>query len=136
MSKGRRYRNREELIIVQRLIVKWKSEGWSQVKIAQSIDMTQSQVSRILKQYRELGQDRVPAELDRRGAQSKLDAHQLALLSNYLNQPASLFGFADDLWNCPRIAVFIESQFGVKYSTSHLSRLMKRIGFSLPRSSR
>ncbi len=38
--------------------------------------------------------------------------------------------FSTDLWTLPRVAELIERQFGVSYDSSHVSRILKRLGWS------
>ncbi len=39
-------------------------------------------------------------------------------------------GFDTELWTLPRIAALIEQQLGIQYESSHVSRILKRLGFS------
>jgi len=43
---------------------------------------------------------------------------------------ASAFGFAADLWTCPRIAQLIEKRYRVHYHVDAIPRLMASLGFS------
>src|SRR4030042_7036418 len=55
---------------------------------------------------------------------------QMRLLPDRLWHGAEAFGFRGDLWTCPRVAALIYHEFGVRYSRSQVSRLLKRIGWT------
>ncbi len=103
--------------------------GWRQVEIAKALGVTEGAVSQWMKRAREGGIEalyRQPAP----GAPSKLTAAQLAELPNVLAQGAEAYGFRGSVWTHPRIAAVIQYVFGVKYHDNHISRLLKKIGWS------
>jgi transposase len=51
------------------------------------------------------------------------------LVARLLKGPLA-YGFATDLWTCPRIAQMIEACYGVRYHVDHIPRLMAGLGFS------
>ena len=65
-----------------------------------------------------------------KGAQSKLSTDQFTLLRELLLQGALHHGFETDNWTRERIAQLIMDKFQVSYHAAHISRLMKKMGFS------
>jgi len=57
------------------------------------------------------------------------DDQRVELVELLLVGPRSS-GFSTDLWTLPRVAELIERQFGVSYDPSHVSRILKRLGWS------
>jgi transposase len=64
------------------------------------------------------------------GPQPKLSAEQRAELPVLLAQGAQAWGFKEEVWTTRRIAAVIETAFGVRYHPSHVSRLLRAIGWS------
>ena len=52
------------------------------------------------------------------------------LLDELLRGPLA-HGFPTDLWTCPRIAAVISRKFGVRHDPSHVSRIMRSLGWSV-----
>jgi transposase len=64
------------------------------------------------------------------GGKSRMNDKQRAILPELLIAGAMAVGFGTDLWTLPRVAKLIEQRFGISYETSHVSRILKRLGFS------
>jgi transposase len=47
-----------------------------------------------------------------------------------LRQGAEAFGFRGAVWTCRRVAGLIAEQFGVRYHRAHVSRLLRRLGWT------
>ena len=106
-----------------------KQQGWSQALIAAALGVTSGAVSQWMRRGREGG----VAGLRRRiaaGPQPKLSAEQRAELPVLLAQGAQAWGYTEEVWTTRRIAAVIEQAFGVRYHPSHVSRLLKAIGWS------
>src|ERR671935_433222 len=106
-----------------------KQQGWSQALIAAALGVTSGAVSRWMRRGREGG----VAGLRRciaPGPQPKLSAEQRAELPVLLAQGAQAWGFTEQVWTTRRIAAVIEQAFGVRYHPSHVSRLLRAIGWS------
>jgi transposase len=100
--------------------------GWPQRDIAVALSASEGAVSRWLATARAHG----PEALRSRpipGHPAKLSAHQLGLLPDFLWHGAEAYGFLGDVWTCARIAKVIEEEFGVCYSKSHVSRLLREL---------
>lgn len=65
------------------------------------------------------------------GRPPRLSAAQLAQLDGLLRQGAEAFGFQGAVWTCPRVARLIAEQFGVHYHPAHVSRLLRRLGWTV-----
>jgi transposase len=64
------------------------------------------------------------------GGTSRMSDEQRATLTELLIAGARASGFDTDLWTLPRVARLIEQRFGISYESSHVSRILKRLGFS------
>ena len=112
-------------------IVRLSEEGKTQAQIAQAVKCSQAWVSRILKRHRQSGSAGLKVKGTAPGASSRLSKQQLNQLKRLLKKGALKSGFSTDNWTRERIAQLIAKQFSVSYHPAHISRIMKRIGFSL-----
>lgn len=64
------------------------------------------------------------------GRPRQLDAGQEQELGKVIMAGALAAGYPTELWTLPRIGLVINERFGVEYSTGHLWRLLRRLGFS------
>ena len=105
-------------------------QGWSQKDIAEALGVTQGAVSQWMKRGREQGEEGLRGHIAE-GPQPRLSEDQLAQLPALLDQGAETYGFRGDVWTTERVAVLIHKQFGVSYHPAHMSRLLKRIRYSV-----
>jgi transposase len=105
-------------------------QGWIQRDIAAALGATESAVSQWLASARHGGPEALTSHTDRRGVASKLTAEQLRLVPDFLWHGAEAYGFRGDLWTCGRVVGVIREEFGITYSKSQVSRLLKRIGWT------
>jgi transposase len=106
-----------------------KQLGWKQRDIAVALSVSKGAVSRWLTTAALLG----PEALRSRpipGHPSKLTPDQRRRLPDYLWHGAEAYGFRGDVWTCARIARVIEEEFGVSYSKSQVSRLLRDLGWT------
>ena len=66
----------------------------------------------------------------RRGVTPKLTPEQIRLIPDFLWHGAEAYGFRGEVWTCDRVAGVIREEFGVSYSKSQVSRLLKRLGWT------
>jgi len=118
----REYRRRQALVLSQ--------EGWTVGTIATALGVTHGAVSQWLKAAREGGEDAL-AHHPAPGPAHKLTDAERAELATLLDGRAEAAGLLGDYWTLPRIGTVIERTFGVRYSASHLSRLVRALGFSV-----
>lgn len=106
-----------------------KQKGWSQVKIAEALGVTEGAVSQWCKAARGGG---VEALLTRKapGPPPKLTKEQKSEIPALLLLGTEHYGFQGERWTCKRIGVVIQRHFGVKYHHSHISKVMADLGWS------
>src|SRR5919112_1439562 len=107
-------------------------QGWNQTRIAQALGITQGAVSQWVKRAHTHG----PDALGRRiacGQAPRLTSEQLAQLPELLKAGPQAYGWRDQRWTCARVGLVIKRTFGVSYHPAHISRLLKRLRFSLQR---
>src|ERR687896_1102131 len=106
-----------------------KQEGWKQRDIAVALDVTEGAVSRWLATARREGAEALlsrPAP----GPTPKLTPAQQRLIPDFLGHGAEAYGFRGELWSCARVVKVIQEEFGVAYSKSQVSRLLKALGWT------
>ena len=113
----------------RRQAVAMNQQGHGPVLIARILKMTPQAVCRWLKAYRR-GGDSALGAASVPGRPSKLTARQRQALVGCLLKGAGAFGFATDLWTCPRIGQLVEQRYGVRYHVDAIPRLMASLGFS------
>jgi transposase len=64
------------------------------------------------------------------GGHPKLTPEQVAMIPDFLWHGAEAYGFPGNLWNCVRIAKVLHREFGVRYNRHHVSRLLKKLGWT------
>lgn len=113
----------------RRRALELKREGWSQVRIAEALGVTQGAVSQWLKTAREQGEEALEARKST-GRPRLLSEVDRGSIPGLLKLGARSWGFANDAWTLPRIADVIAKHFGVRYSPQHVSRIMRQLGWS------
>jgi transposase len=104
-------------------------QGYGPVLIARLLKTTPQTVCQWLRDYRR-GGDLALAAAPVPGRPPKLNARQRLSLVGCLLKGAGAFGFATDLWTCPRIGQMIEQRYHVHYHVDAIPRLMASLGFS------
>ena len=104
--------------------------GWSGRRIAEALGVTPGAVSQWLSRGREGGREALRTK-PRLGKQPRLTAEQRAQIPDLLTRGAEAHGFIGDLWTTGRVATVIRRVFGVSYHPAHVSRLLRRIGWTL-----
>jgi transposase len=107
-------------------------QGWNQTRIAHALGVTQGAVSQWLKRAHADGEDALRRRIAP-GQAPRLTPDQLAQLPELLKAGPHAYGFRGQRWTCARVGVVIKRTFGVTYHPAHISRLLKRIRFSLQR---
>lgn len=105
-------------------------KGWSQARIAEALGVTPGAVSQWLKRARQGG---VSALCTRKapGAKPRLSAVQVARIPELLSHGAEAYGFRGDIWTRRRVAEVIWREFGVRYTPTHVGRIVRDCGWSL-----
>ena len=100
-------------------------KGWQQNRIAEALGVTEG----ALKLARESGAEALKAH-PALGPMPRLSKEQKEQLPRLLKAGAESYGFQGDVWTHERVAWLIKQQFGVKYSSRHVGRILKQIGYS------
>lgn len=113
-------------------IVTLDKKGYSQTRIAEVLKCSQSWVSKFLKRYEIVGDDALQAKRAGNPRVAALSEENLQELAKIIEtESPTEYGFETDGWTRPKVAEVIYQRFGVRHDVSHISRLMKKIGFSL-----
>src|SRR5918999_87237 len=64
------------------------------------------------------------------GPTPKLTPAQQRLIPDFLGHGTEAYGFRGELWSCARVVKVIQEEFGVAYSKSQVSRLLKALGWT------
>lgn len=107
-------------------------DGRSVVQIAEQLGVHNSAVSKWLGAYLSRGFDALTPGTSP-GNRPRLDAQQLQLLGELVEQGPQSCGFASGIWTARLVAQLIEQQFGVRYSWKYVPELLHRMGFSVQR---
>jgi transposase len=113
-----------------------KQEGWSQQNIARALGVGKGAVSQWMKRAREGGGKEALRKRSSPGAPARLSADQRASLFRLLKKGAFGHGFRGEVWTCKRVAKVIKREFGIVYHPAHVSRILKRLGFSMQKPDR
>jgi transposase len=113
----------------RRRAVALKEQGLDVGHIAARLGTTPRSVNRWLRAVGQRGAAGLAAR-PTPGRTPKLSKRRRQALSNGLLKGARAWGFATDLWTCPRIARLIQDRWGVTYHVDYIPRLMRSLGFS------
>jgi transposase len=104
--------------------------GWQQRHIAQALGVTEGAVSQWLKRARTAGSS---ALRHRRppGRPPRLTESQRTEVIGLLERGAEAFGYTGAVWTTTRVAEVIGRELGVTYHPAHVSRLLRRLGWSV-----
>jgi transposase len=106
-----------------------QQQGWKQRDIAAALGVTKGAVSQWLATARHDGWEALLARPGR-GTKPKLAPEQIRLIPDFLWHGTEAYGFRGDVWTCDRVAGVIREEFGVSYSKSQVSRLLKQVGWT------
>jgi len=101
-------------------------QGWRQCDIAAALGVTKGAVSQWLSAAR-LGGPEALRSQPHRGGPARLTPQQKRLVPDFLGHGAEAYGFRGEVWTCRRIAKVLVQEFGVSYSRSQVSRLLKEL---------
>ena len=105
-------------------------QGWTQTQIARALGVSDAAVSKWMKRAREGGGLSALRRGVYRGALARLKQSQYPQLEAALARGASAYGFEDDTWTQPRVAVVIEQVLGIGYSSRQAGRILRKIGWT------
>jgi len=105
-------------------------QGWTGRAIAAALGVTPGAVSQWLTRAKRGGSEALRHHPPP-GPRPKLTASQRDRLPTLLARGAEAFGFRGEVWTAARVATVIAREFGVHHHPAHVSRLLRRIGWSL-----
>lgn len=106
-------------------------QGWSQLRIAAALGVTQGAVSQWLKRARTGGGVDALRHRPAPGRRAALTDEQHRQIPALLARGAEAFGFRGDIWTTARVAAVLKQVFGVSYHPAHVSRLLRCLGWSV-----
>ncbi len=107
-----------------------KQEGWNQREIARALGVTEGAVSQWMKRATEEGGVEALKKRTSPGAPPRLSENQRVQLKELLARGAPpAHGFRAEVWTCARVAKVIRKEFGVSYHPTHVSRLVRQLGW-------
>lgn len=103
--------------------------GWQQKEIAEALGVTRGAVSQWIKRAQEGGLEALDTP-PRTGRPMRLSQADRRRLIKLLAKGAESFGFRGAVWTNPRVAKLIEQEMGVRYHPAHVSRILKKLGWT------
>src|SRR5208282_1300803 len=108
------------------------SEGRSQAEVARLLGVTPAAVC-YWQRAIENGGPKALRSIPRSGRPTLVPREKLSTLPDLLARGALSYGFSTDLWTIPRILQVTEAEWGVRYTSTAMWRLLKRHGLSWQR---
>jgi transposase len=106
-----------------------KQRGWKQRDIAVALGASEAAVSQWVAAARAGGPDALLAR-PIPGRPGKLAPAQSRLIPDFLWHGPEAYGFRGEVWTCARVAQVLKEEFGVSYSKSQVSRILKGLGWT------
>jgi transposase len=103
--------------------------GYQPVDVASMLGVERRSVRRWKATHRKKGEKGIQAK-QAPGRPPKLDSKNIRKLEKALLKGSKKAGFPTDLWTCPRIAMLIQSLFGINYHVDHIGRILHELGWS------
>jgi transposase len=107
-------------------------QGLHQSEVARRIGVHRQSVSRWAWQLEQAGVAGLK-RAGRAGRRPKLLAADLKRIEQGLKQGPEALGYSTSLWTSQRVAHLIEQECGVRYTSTHVWRLLKQLGWSCQR---
>jgi transposase len=104
-------------------------QGWKQTEIAEALGVTDGAVSQWMRRVEEHDATALLAHAHS-GRPSELTPEQKHLIPDLLSHGAEAYGFRGNAWTNRRVAKIIEWEWSVEYHRSHVSRLLKELGWT------
>ena len=106
-----------------------KQRGWTNAEIAEALGVSMTAVGQWVRAVQAQGVGALERR-PRKGQGERLSATALAQLPSQLDLGPEHYGFTGAYWSCPRVAEVIARLFGVRYTSRHVGRLLKRLKWS------
>ena len=105
------------------------NQGLNNSEIGRRLKICNQSVSRWRKQSANGGAEALRAA-GRAGRKPLLSDEQRKQLTKHLLAGPEKLGYETPLWTCERVAHLIEQEFGVRFHTGHVWKLLRRLGWS------
>lgn len=105
-------------------------QGWKQKDIATALGVSEGAVSQWITRG-EAGGVTALYDVPPPGRPVRMTTDQWATLPTLLAQGAEAFGWHGDVWTTERVAVLIRVQFGISYHPAHVSRILRRLRYTV-----
>lgn len=112
-------------LIVHRVI----DDGYSIRDVSDFFDIDPSSVRRWLRAYECHGEDGLLAH-PVLGRPRKLSRFQEKIVARWINENPTAFGFRNELWTAPKIALLIKREFGVHFNPNYLAEWLRERHFT------
>ena len=110
-------------------------DGYTSGQIATLLKAVRSSVSEWLRNYEQFGYEGL-LEGHRPGRPPELTMAQKQTLADIVDSGPVAYGFLSGVWTSPMITRLIQEEFGVRYHSGHVRKLLHEIGFSVQRPKR
>jgi transposase len=100
-------------------------QGLAQAEVARRLQVSRQSVSRWAKRPKAL-----LGQVQRAGRKGRLSVHDKTWLKSALLRGAKAHGFSAEVWTLPRVCTVLAGHTGVRFSTVHVWRLLRQLGFS------
>jgi transposase len=130
MATKRYKRDLEEMELRRRKGMRMLARGVAQAEVARTLGVSRQTSSSWAKK---LGDDAQAWRRKPLGRPGGLRGEQKKALAKALVAGAVVNGFPNELWTLARVAQLIEREFGLPYSTVHVWRILRELGFSSQR---
>jgi len=104
-------------------------QGYNQSEVARRVKVCSQTVSRWARTVSAQGAKALSAA-GRAGRKPLLDAQQLERLVNRLLEGPERLGYETPLWTCNRAAHLIQEEFGIRYHSGHVWKLLRQLNWS------
>jgi transposase len=106
-----------------------KQLGWMPSEIAVALGVSTGAVSQWLRAAARGGAEALLSHTIP-GRPAQLSTEQQRRVPDFLWHGAEAYGFRGDVWTCGRVAGVLQEEFGVRYSKSQVSRILKALGWT------
>jgi transposase len=105
------------------------AQGLCREVVAKKTKMDIRTLGRCLERYRDLGLDGID-DKEHPGRRPKLSEAEFLELKNTIRCGPEEAGFSTGIWTSSMIVEMIFKKYGVRYSSSHVTRILHKIGLS------
>jgi transposase len=104
-------------------------EGLNQSEVARRVKVVRQTVARWTREQREHGPQALK-KAGRAGRKPQLGEKDRKRLEQRLLQGPERLGYETPLWTCPRVTHLIEQEFGIRYHTGHVWKVLVSLGWT------